>query len=208
MMIADRPDSAYEICSRYAPNCSGGRSLPIEAMRLAASSQREARNQSTSSAAIEQKSLPKSRSSSSRRLNDPPASSANGYNAIRSFRNEAANGRGNSDANLISRDDSGESDGLGGVGVGFNSEDDYYDSLNSGDENELPVSRPIPSTTSKPFVEVYNPEPGIDDNVFNGSQDPGSYENERAAAPVSNATTFSTIVNGVKIKSLPGPRGK
>lgn len=112
------------------------------------------------------------------------------------------------EAPIISHSDSGESDGLG---AGFNGEDEYYDTLSSGDENEMANGRHNRTRTSQPsstpFTPVYNPEPGIFEPVVDREE---SYdrvsENENAEAS-SNTSTFSTIVNGVKIKSLPGPRG-
>jgi hypothetical protein len=107
----------------------------------------------------------------------------------------------------MSRDNSGE-DGLG-LGLGFNGEDDYYDSLTSDDEGN--GNQPIRNRTFTPVEPVFNPEPGIDDK-WNAAASPtlnqeetGEHENHSPAA--SNEANFTTIINGVKIKSLPGPRG-
>lgn len=193
-MIADRPDAAYEICSRFAPNCAGGQSLSSGSSSTV---QRDSSNQSTSTANIEHRSLSNGRGRS--------ASSSN-YNAITNFRAGASASsadRLNVDVPVRSRDDSAESDDLGSD---LHNEEDYYDSISSGNENEEPTSRPFIPTTSAPFVEVYNPEPGIDDDDSDVHYGNGFSNNDRA--PVSNTTTYSTIVNGVKIKSLPGPRGE
>lgn len=198
-MIADRPDTAYEICSRFAPNCAGGQSFSSGSL---SNIQRDSTNQSTSSANIEHRSLTNGRGGTQGRASNMAGSSSTNYNAITNFRTGASASsadRLSVDAPVRSRDDSAESDGLG---ADFNNEEDYYDSLSSGNENEEPKSRP---TTSAPFVEVYNPEPGIDDIDSDINYGNGFSNNDRS--PVSNTTTYSTIVNGVKIKSLPGPRG-
>lgn len=119
------------------------------------------------------------------------------------------------ESSIMSHHDSGESDGLGGIGL--NGEEDYYDSITSGDEFESRLNRTRPLSPEP----AYNPEPGIHDIEPPFNPEPGIHydENEEVdhssrVAPLapetettSNSTTFSTIVNGVKIKSLPGPRG-
>lgn len=106
--------------------------------------------------------------------------------------------------------DSGESD----VGIALNGEEDYYDSLSSRDDNELLNSesnRTGPLNTDP----AYNPEPGIHYNepLFNPEPSIHNQNNDQNAnvdslgGGTSSNSTYSTIVNGVKIKSLPGPRG-
>lgn len=102
----------------------------------------------------------------------------------------------------MSRDSSGENDE--GAGLGFNTEDEYYDSLNPPDRTHSESFTERTRTDSEDYLPpVYNPEPGIDASVY--ERNFGSDANDTGST--SNATTFSTIINGVKIKSLPGPRG-
>lgn len=238
-MIADRPDAAYEVCTKYAPNCPGGQSTSASSLsgsRGSASSSsggssRGSLSRSPSTMFQREESSGRQTSSSRNAGSSHNAASSNqgsfssnqgafsnglGLDASAASRNLNRNGNRNSfDAisNLelpsqalngasasVSRDNSGESDGMG---ISLNGEDDYYDSLNSADENEMSSARP---NRTRPLIEpVYNPEPGIHDLIPEGEFDEANVVNENAS---SEATTFSTIVNGVKIKSLPGPRGK
>lgn len=227
-MIADRPDSAYEICTKYAPSCSGGQSASINgnsngASRSSSSYSSSSQTGSSSSqsassrseAALEQRSMVNGRHVSPPRNTESPAVLASRNQIDRTtsidrnaFRNlgidsAAASGSLNIGAAPMSRDNSGESDGLG---ASFNGEDDYYDSINSGDENESLNNRSSVARTSSPIAPVYNPEPGIDMGEPEENCEPGITCVDKPPT-TSNTTTFSTIVNGVKIKSLPGPRG-
>lgn len=227
-MIADRPDAAYEVCTKYAPNCPGGQSTSARSSSSSSSSSGSRGSLSRSSSTMFQREESSGRQASSSRNAGSSQSAAGsnhgafsndlGLDASAATRNLNRNGNRNSFdaiANLelpsqalngasasVSRDNSGESDGMG---ISLNGEDDYYDSLNSGDENEMSNARP---NRTRPLIEpVYNPEPGIHDIIPEGEFDEANPENENASDS-SEATTFSTIVNGVKIKSLPGPRGK
>lgn len=102
----------------------------------------------------------------------------------------------------MSRDSSGENED--GIGSGFNSEDEYYDSLNPPDRSQAEsFTERTRAESENNLPPLYNPEPGIDASVY--ERNFGSASNDSDGT--SEATTFSTIVNGVKIKSLPGPRG-
>ena len=272
-MVADRPDAAYEICTRYAPNCEGTQGSSSSSSRSRSSGSQSSgslegsfsgqssgsRSESSSgqsgastggstsqsSGIFSSGILSGSSSSQSSRSADSGSRSGDSNSKItgdqsssqstyvngRSQANNSATPRvqndrssgvdggrfrdiavsssgdlnGNLGSNVLTHDFSGESDG--GLG-GFNSEDDYYDSMNTVGE------RPGLGTfvERKPIEPVYNPEPGIDDNVYNNAYD-RQYENassqvEDSQYPsTSNTTTYSTIVNGVKLTSLPGPRG-
>lgn len=181
LFIVDRPDAAYEVCTKFAPNCAESQSSAPDSLLT---SQRQQNNQS--SANIEQRSL-----SGRARAADTQASASS--SSLRNFMVDAAGASSDRSAGRgppMSRGDSGESLG--------NSDDEYYDSINSGDENEMTTMMPIETLTPKIFTPVFNREPGIDYPEVE----------ENTIQPVLNTTTFSTIVNGVKIKSLPGPRGK
>lgn len=215
-MIADRPDAAYEICTKYAPNCSGGQAeIGSSTTHQEESSSKQSRSQSEQKTSSKGKSNSKKKSSKSNSTEQPRTSSNKRRSSVaESLQNLEFSTRASNllnlhaDAALVSRDNSAESDGLGAA---FNVEEDYYDSLNSGDETEAtnsqfnktrtpifiePIDNPEPGIH---YIEpVYNPEPGIDDNFDNGFIESDN---------VSNTTQFSAIVNGVKIKSLPGPRG-
>ena len=242
-MIADRPDPAYEICTKFAPDCSPG-----QESQSSVTSIRESTRSSSSNV-----SRKKSRKSNSRNaVSADQASELNGRSLNQNDRSSSIRNLGllssgltssnmlklNADATLVSRDNSAESDGLGEGGL--HGEEDYYDSLNSADENEQLNSRPNSTRTAINVEPVYNPEPGINyepvynpepginyDPVYNpepginyepvynpepgideNDSDTNTYESENdSASGFSNASVFSTVVNGVKIKSLPGPRG-
>lgn len=195
LMIADRPDAAYEVCTKYAPNCAGN----FQANVISAQSS------STSSSS--------SQSSSSRRSSSTQATSQNGSSKANKTRTAKEKKKSSNilkkvdlsrsgSLNLMPRDgvSSGESDALG-----FNSEDDYYDSLNPG---RAPVTENY--IERRPIEPIENPEPGIDEAVYEENFNNAASATEQPSLPVysqSNASTFSTIVNGVKLKSLPGPRG-
>lgn len=195
-MITDKPDSAYEVCTKFAPDCSG-------------------QNSSINIARIEPSSstfLKKGKKSKAKNFQNDRSGSLGNLGLLSSPNSLKIN----NDATLVSRDNSGESDG----GVGFHGEEDYYDSLNSGDETELMSSRPNNSRTAQPRTEpVFNPEPGLNLEPVN-IPEPGfnEYDSDTTVNQASpetdnsevsaNTTIFSTVVNGVKIKSLPGPRGE
>lgn len=222
LMIADRPDSAYEVCTKFAPNCSGSQTFSVidesdnGSSRSISSSQRgensvsrsNLEQNSSANGNINGRGLDTAASSSTVNERNRPLE----LNSVRNFGITASksavsgNLNMNGDASLMSRDNSAESDGLG---LGFNGEDEYYDSLNSGDENEISSSqfnRTRISTPDVPVVPIYNPEPGLNINDYDDDFDGRNTENENTSKTF-NTSTFSTVVNGVKIKSLPGPRG-
>lgn len=217
-MITDRPDSAYETCTKYAPNC-------VNPQRVAAKPKESSSktSKSTSSSKKEKSSKSRTKITKQRASSDQAAgSSYRGFDSLSASRNDRNFVERTSLRNFaasaftessISHDSDIDSDGLG-IGLGGNGEDDYYDSLNSGDDIELTNSRPNRTRPLSP-EPVYNPEPGIHD-IEPLNREPGIYYPDFDQSPnipeveapeTSNSTSFSTIVNGVKIKTLPGPRG-
>lgn len=194
-MIADRPDAAYEICTKYAPSCSGaqmhvnGNSWTIRSSTTNNSNKEDIPRASVN---VEKKALVNRGNTQAKDL----SSSLGAFGASSS--SSSSSYGFHSDGAAMSRDNSGESDGLG---LGLHGEEDYYDSLSSGDENESNQT-----VTSLPPEPVYNPEPGIDDYDSNKNVNEEVIDTEQVASS-SNTSSFSTVVNGVKIKSLPGPRG-
>lgn len=235
-MIADRPDSAYEVCSRFAPDCTGQPAHSVLKTERQSPSPSNKKGKKTSGRNVASSDQASKSNTRKRNQNDRSHS-------IRNLDLLSSSLKFNSDAALVSRDNSAESDGLGGVG--FHGEEDYYDSLNSGDENEPSTPRPNGTRSTKPpepginYEPVYNPEPGINSEPLYNPEPGINYEtvnnpepginNEPVFIPesempesdsessykdsssegssVSNTSVFSTVVNGVKIKSLPGPRG-
>lgn len=268
-MIADRPDAAYEICTKYAPDCSGGAgssSRVVEGSTRTSGSrieidsrardeenrrqeeenrrrQEETRRQQEENRRREEESRRRNeenarRLEESRKLNEEKLRQQNeanlqqrgGASSVSTARNQSGrtNSRDrstirnigisssnvNSDTEVMSRDISSESDSLGiGLGLGFNGEDDYYDSLASGDENES-INRPNKNRTSRPNTPVYNPDSGFDNrergyetsDMENEEVNRNGLSSENSSLSTSTSN-FTTIINGVKIKSLPGPRG-
>lgn len=215
-MIADRPDSAYDICTKYAPNCldqvsqltDGGTSGSTRTFS-SSSVQRERSSSARNGASSDQGTLTNNFSGSRGNLNLNEQSGSESRSSARNIGlssvglSSASSISLNTESTLMSQDISGESDGLG---AGFNGEDDYYDSLNSGDENESTNSRPNRTRTAPPIEPVYNPEPRQNENEIGENVGGESSENENAPV-TTNTSVFTTIVNGVKMKSLPGPRG-
>lgn len=130
-MVTDVPDSAYEICTKYAPNCPEGSSYDALSQD----------NIQTSS----QSSRSSTRKSKSKKKNKSKSGSKTFSNQMESDI-DRRNLRVNDAA--ASRDNSLEIDNLLD-GLGINGEDDYYDSLNSGNENEI-FGDNQPSSTSPP----------------------------------------------------------
>lgn len=253
-MITDRPDSAYEICSKFAPNCIGESRVSEEnAGRSSSSLSSSSSSSRQGSSGAQNRAEPASRSQQNGRDNgrsnsnsatsrtgdtgrEFAASRTSNQNGNSASSRSSNNGdrRGSADRGLIrnnifssssglassgsvtetplmSRDDSAESDGLG---ASFNGEDEYYDTLNSGDENNMANGRHNRTRTLQPspipFTPIFNSEARITEPELSEADREDSYarasehENDDTS---SNTSTFSTIVNGVKIKSLPGPRG-
>lgn len=97
---------------------------------------------------------------------------------------------------------------LENLGLGFNGEDDYYDSLNSGNEDDIfgAGNTMRPSTPAPYDQDVYTPESNFNlENIDFNQAGSGDYEN--TVVSETETGNFTTIVNGVKLKSLPGPRG-
>lgn len=215
-MITDRPDSAYDICTKYAPNCSGQESQLTDggtsgSTRTFSSSsvQGERSSSARNGASSDQGTLSNHFSGSRGNLNLNEQSGSESRSSARNIGlssvglSSASSISLNTESTLMSQDISGESDGLG---AGFNGEDDYYDSLNSGDENETTNSRHNRTRTVPPIEPVYYPEPGQNEREVGENAGGESSENENAPV-TTNTSVFTTIVNGVKMKSLPGPRG-
>lgn len=208
-MIADRPDSAYDVCTKFAPDCAG------EHLQSVASKSAGTRPTSHKK---EKKSNSRNAVSSDQAHVSIDSSLNSNLGRSSSIRNLGLTSsdvlKFNTDATLVSRDNSAESDDLGGVSL--HGEEDYYDSLNSGDELSNP--RPNNTRTAYPLEPVYNPEPGVNfEPIYN--PEPGINENDvdtsykevsenDSSSVFMNTTAFSTVVNGVRIKSLPGPRGR
>lgn len=230
LMVADRPDAAYETCTKYAPNCAGGSSAQSSGSASSTSSgsirrtsSRNSLDRSSSSSSINRSASSGSisRSSSSRNVASSRQAAVNGRSTVnatapprtateRSYdlRNIEISSLGSGSGSNIaathqmSRDSSGENED--GIGLGFNSEDEYYDSLNPPDRSHSEsFTERTRAESENNLPPLYNPEPGIDASVY--ERNFGSAANESDGT--SEATTFSTIINGVKIKSLPGPRG-
>jgi collagen type V/XI/XXIV/XXVII alpha len=182
LTITNVPDSAYELCSKYAPDCTGG--YVEESTYTAATTSRK--NSSKSSGKSKSKSKSSKRKSRDRtmvRVNDE------------------------------SHDNSLE---LENLGLGFNGEDDYYDSLNSGNEEDVfRAGTTLRPTTIRydredtsdapdtPDEENYNPEVSFNHDEYGGQE----YDSASVHDTTSESGNFSTVINGVKLKSLPGPRG-
>lgn len=202
LMIADRPDSAYDVCSKFAPNCLDESSQIVDGRRSGTSR--------TSSSTVQGERSFSSRNGASSNQG-PPSDSRINLNLDEQLSRSSARNIGlssvglssensinlNTESTLISQDISGESDGLG---AGFNGEDDYYDSLNSVNDNDLgnANARSNKTRTVTQLEPTYNPEPGLADNELDDSE---------IATVSTNNSVFTTIVNGVRMKSLPGPRG-
>lgn len=212
LLIADRPDSAYEVCKTYAPNC-------INPQLVSKQSENKIKTSKSSSSSKREKSSKSRTVTSKKRASSDQAIGSNyrdrntadiSWNDRRFVESTSHRSFGESSVreSTIQSHDSGESDGLG---IALNGEDDYYDSLTSGDERESTNSR---SNKTRPLSPEpsYNPEPGIHDVEPPFNPEPGIHYpdidiDQDAGGETSPNTTFSTIVNGVKIKSLPGPRG-
>lgn len=181
LFVADRPDIAYDICTKYAPNCNGGSYRVINEQSVYSSSATETPRSSSSS----QSNSRSSSSSSSSSIGRQNSSSGNSRSNLRNLEN--------------GRDQYEDTD------EGFNSEDEYYDSFTTVNsvQRRNNSSQFVTSSTYAPPIETvdYVTEPGID-------YEPSQTDSYNSVEEESfSTTTFSTIVNGVKIKSLPGPRG-
>lgn len=145
LMIADKPDAAYEICTKYAPNCASDQTYFTQSFEANASRISEGDSSSSRSAStinIQDSSAQNSRQSSgnenlqrSQKLilnsfGNGERSTVDGILAEHGVGLESVSR--SSPANFEVRNEaaigenSAESDGLG-----FNSEDEYYDDLNS-----------------------------------------------------------------------------
>lgn len=146
-MVTDVPDSAYELCTKYAPNCDDTSFASVQ--------QTIKSNESSQSSSLK-KSKEKTKSKSNKKNKKSPSKSSN---------SEITKNLKQNRRQIVSRDSSVE---LDGGGFGFNGEDEYYDSLNSGNEEgvfgpltERPVLafNPVEPTFENEFEE--HPEPGI-----------------------------------------------
>lgn len=214
-MIADRPDSAYDVCTKFAPNCYGQESSSALGAGSSATTrtssstiQSERGSRLRNEASSDQGSISSTFSGSRTNLDRGEQ-----YGDRNSARNIGFSSVGLSSASSISlntestlsQDISGESDGLG---AGYNGEDEYYDSINSGDENDSTNSgaRLNRTRTATQIEPVYNYEPGLNENRQN--ENAGGATSESGNSAVStNTSVFTTVINGVRMKSLPGPRG-
>lgn len=165
LLLTDRPDSAYEICTKFSPNCGDSRILT--------SVQNEISNILEDSIII--KTNPPVERQNTSETNDQPA--------LGSPRNLGVSSAIVNNLRIDNNYDDNDE--------GFNSEDEYYDSI--GLQNYTTTT----TVYSPPKSEYeYVTEPGI------------HYpQHTTPESAVDETTPFSTFVNGVKIKSLPGPRG-
>lgn len=156
-MVTDAPDSAYELCTKYAPNCDDSSST----------SSTFTINQQTKKSESSQTSKKSKNKSKSGKKNKKSSSSAASSSNSEITRNLKPNRR-----QIVSQDNSVE---LESAGFGFNGEDDYYDSLNSGNEDavfgtERPILpfNPVEPNFENEFDESLNQEPGLTvENVKN-----------------------------------------
>lgn len=165
LLVSDRPDSAYEICTRFAPGCNDGSGV-FTTLNTATTIKPEEIRLKPNPPVQEQNSTSEVSNGLLKSLG--PVSSA----VVNNLR---------IDNNYDETDD------------GFNTEDEYYDSIGQNGNG-----RNFTTTTySPPRIDEYVTEPGI------------YYPRPSPTTPewIEETTTFSTVVNGVKIKSLPGPRG-
>lgn len=161
LLVSDRPDSAYDVCTKFAPNCDDGSGFTTintanvrpEEIRINPNPPPVQRQNETSNTSSQ----------------DLLKSLGSGVSSV-----VVNNLR--IDSNYEETDD------------GFNTEDEYYDSLGNGNGRNY--------TTTPYYV------PRIEDVT-----EPGIFYPRPTTAKEEETTTFAAIVNGVKIKSLPGPRG-
>jgi hypothetical protein len=166
LTVTDAPDSAYDLCSKYAPDC--GSYIPYLSSYSVRgqydssrdSSRSESRHESSSGSKSESSSSGKSRSKDSRKKssskNKTKSSIKKSKKAAdintRNFQTLRSDNEG-----YVMRDNSDDLENLG-----FNGEDDYYDSLNSGNEDGIfGTSRP----DLEPVTEVVPSYIGFDDDV-------------------------------------------
>jgi len=230
LMIADKPDAAYELCTKYAPNCAGSSQ---SSSRQSSSSSFSSSNRGSSSGSSQGSSSGSSQGSISGSSGSSGSSqgSSSGSRASSSrnasSRSSGRNSGGAQGSRRVvtssfhadsaaggSHDNSAEMDGLD---LGFHSEDDYYDSLNSESENgafEIPpngndngIRNQVQPTQRPPNPEYDLAAINEDGRVGEHDEDEVTEINESAATVNVSFPSFSTVVNGVKLKSLPGPRG-
>lgn len=141
--MTDAPDSAYEICSKYAPNCDDTSSVLTT-------------NKGDKKTSKKSKDKRKSKSSNKSRKAIENSELSSSFANSEMERNLRQNRQ-----RFSSQDNSVE---LESASFGFNGEDDYYDSLNSGNEEGV-------FGTDTPILS-YNP--GSErpyDNDFNENQE-------------------------------------
>lgn len=193
LFVADRPDISYDICTRFAPNCNNGvYTLNSYDNSVYSSTATESSRSSSSSYSSSSSNSNQSQGSSSSSFSSSSASSSNNRQNGSRLRNL--------ESGAPYRDNYED------IEEGFNSEDEYYDSIptiNGRRQNGSSQFVPSSSTYSPPIQSVdFVTEPGI-------FYEPPQIDSTNSAEEEDNSSnaTFSTIVNGVKIKSLPGPRG-
>ncbi len=209
-MVTDVPDSAYELCSKYAPNCDDTSSAITS-------------NKNSQSSSKKSKDKSKSKSSKKSRKNASSSDLSSSFANAQLERNLRISRQG-----FPVQESSVE---LENAGFGFNGEDDYYDSLNSGNEEGVfgplnPAENPVPpynpqfeNNYPESSIPSYNPQ--YDNNNYNESYQENQnasnenvrfffciFENLFHYKLIDQNSSFTTIVNGVKMKSLPGPRGR
>jgi hypothetical protein len=157
-MVTDVPDSAYELCSKYAPNCDDtSSSTTFTSSQQIKKTETISKNSESSSKKSKSKlKLSKKKSKKSSSKSEASANSEN-TRSLKPNRRQ-----------IISQDNFDE---LENAGFGFNGEDDYYDSLNSGNEDgvfgslntertNLPFN-PVETNLDNEFDESFNREPGL-----------------------------------------------
>ena len=272
LMVVDRPDAAYEVCSKFAPGCFGNAG-GVESLSGFSSSEitrassgdqdrrndeeirrREDENRRREEETRRREEETRRREEEARRReeeyrrrteqdqrSEAQVLSRNEENLRRAedarrqneeklrLQQESNENRRNGASNLATlqldvnqrgsssnvnsivqgfeRDNSGKTEGLG-LGLGFNGEDDYYDSITSDDESS--VDQPSRNRSSgATVVSTDNREPTVNDRnqSFDLSRNMNGQGVSETVRTSTSEANFTTVVNGVKIKALPGPRG-
>lgn len=156
LMVSNAPDTAYELCSKYAPDCNnlgGNGNVPYleqqrEEQQFSDNSNKNRSRETRKKSSGKNKS--KSSSKKSRKAVNTVEISAASVNT-RNHQGLRANVE-----SFIQSDD--EFDNLG---LGFNGEDDYYDSINSGNEDvvtntDVVINQPGNEVAREPFEQPFD----------------------------------------------------
>lgn len=165
-MVSEVPDTAYEICTKYAPNCGGSTLIGgHEYVNLSKSKSRGSEGRRKSSGR------------NKTRTNRKNIQKDIGNNLVSSSRSRNLNLRSPNSETIVSSDDE-----YGNLGIGLNGEEDYYDSLNSG--NEDGVFGEVTNTDNAPIIPVedisetyFTNEGNVSRDFGNGHSDNGNEVN-------------------------------